>query len=378
LFRFRARRCLAGRNRQPARILYGARPLSGLQIPRVITGTGSYLPERRVTNEELLDIVEGFDPERAGSSLDDWIQQTFGIRSRHWAADDESTGDMATIAAERALENAGLEVRDIDLIVMSTATSDHVAPHSVSVVQSKLGSTAPCHQIQAACSGFVDAVIVADSLMARLGYRRALVISGEKMTHLVDKSDFRMIGLFADAAGALVLEEAPVDERYGFKSFYAGFDGSKGGALRVPAGGTRRPLTPERLERGEQYLISDFSAVWEFATATTGRCIQEAAERAEIPVAEVDWVVPHHASRNILEEGARRIGVDWAKLVLSMEHTGNTSSASVPTALDEAARAGRFQDGDAIVLCALGGGLAWSSALYRWCDPKTAKATRQA
>ena len=347
-------------------------------MARIITGTGSYLPDRLVSNEDLLAIVDNFDAQRAGCGLGAWIEGTFGVRTRHWAAQDESTGDMATKAARRALENAGLHATDIDLIVLSTATSDHVAPHSVSVVQANLVSQAVCHQIQAACSGFLEALMVADSLMANLGYRRALVISAEKMTHIVDKRDFRMIGLFADAAGAIVLEDLPASEAYGFHGFFAGFDGARGHVLRVPAGGSRRPLTAERLAQGEQYLVSEFGAVRSFATETTARCIREAARRAEISLEEIDWVVPHHASLNILEESIRAAGVSREKLVLSIEHTGNTSSASVPTALDEAARAGRFEDGDRVLLVALGGGLAWASTVYVWHDLVRARKARAA
>src|SRR5262249_5110045 len=141
----------------------------------------------------------------------------YGIVTRHWARDDESTGDMATLAARRAVESAGLKPADIDLIVMATATPDQLAPHSVTHVQNALGCNAVCHQIQAACPGFLDALMVADSLMANIGYRRALVLAGDKMTHIVDKKDFRMIGLFADAAAGVVLEEVPIEGDYGFQ-----------------------------------------------------------------------------------------------------------------------------------------------------------------
>ena len=260
-------------NRQP--------PPEPLFMARVITGTGSYLPAREVQNAELADMVENFDAERAGSDLDTWIRARYGVELRHWAEDSESTGDMAAVAAERALSAAGVTADDIDVIVMSTATSDHVAPHSVSVVQEVLGCDAVFHQLQDACPGFLNGLIVADSLMSNpaLGYKKALVIAGEKMTHIVDKRDFRMIGLFADGAGAVVLEDLPVEERYGFRAFYAGSDGAAGRALRVPTGGSRRPLTHERLERGEHFLISDFREVYPFAVRTIQRCVEEVLNR---------------------------------------------------------------------------------------------------
>jgi 3-oxoacyl-[acyl-carrier-protein] synthase-3 len=348
---------------------------------RVITGTGSYLPLHEVSNAELLQHVRNFDAAQAGCDLDTWIVRHYGVRSRHWARDDESTGDMALAAARRALDAARLDARALDLIVLATATSDHVAPHSVSFVQAELGTTAVVHQLQDACPGFLNALMVADSLMANLGYRRALVIAAEKMTHLVDKRDFRMIGLFADAAAAVVLEalELPdhVPERpYGFASFYAGSDGRAGSALRVPAGGTRRPLTAERLAAGEQFLISDFRAVYPFAVQTTRRCIDEAVLRAGLAIGDVDWLVPHHASTNIILDSIAPTGLSADQLVMSIDHTGNTSSASVPTALDEAVRAGRFADGQHVLLLALGGGMGWGSTLYRWIDPARARAAR--
>jgi len=345
-------------------------------MPRLITGTGSYLPERTVSNAELAEHVRNFDAARAGCDLDTWIRGHYGVEERHWAAGDESTGDMATVAARRALADAGLEPADVDLIVLSTATTDQIAPHSVSLVQERLECDAVFHQLQDACPGFLNALMVADSLMANLGYRRALVIAAEKMTHIVDPADFRMIGLFADGAGAVVLEERDEDPRYGFQSFYAGSDGKAGWALRVPSGGTRQPLTAERLERGEQWLISEFSEVYPFAVRTTTRCIEEAVRRAGLTAADVDWVIPHHASANIIDDGVGQAGIRHEQIVMSIDHTGNTSSASVPTALDEAARAGRFADGDRLLLLALGGGMGWGSAIYVWRDPAALRAAR--
>lgn len=345
-------------------------------MPRVITGTGSYLPAHEVSNEELLAHVTNFDAEKARGSLDEWIQRRYGVVTRHWAADDESTGDMGTRAAERALADAGLEASELDLIVLSTATTDHVAPHSVSVVQSNLGTKAVFHQLQDACPGFLNGMIVADSLMENLGYKKALVIAAEKMTHIVDKRDFRMIGLFADAAGAIVLEDVPRAEGYGFQSFYAGSDGAAGHALRVPAGGSRTPISAERLARGEHYLISEFREVYSFAVGTTQRCVEEAAARAGLPIADIDWVIPHHASANIIGDGLGQAGIPPERVVMSIDHTGNTSSASVPTALDEAARAGRFTTGDSVLMLALGGGMGWGSTVYRWLDPAAARALR--
>ena len=342
-------------------------------MPRVITGTGSYLPERVVTNAELEEHVQNFDAARAGTTLDGWIRSHYGAAARHWAADGESTGDMAAIAAERALKAAGVRADEIDVIVLSTATSDHVAPHSVSVVQQKLGCQAVFHQLQDACPGFVNALIVADSLLGNpaLGYRRALVISAEKMTHIVDKRDFRMIGLFADGAGAVVLEDLPVDEAVGFKAFYAGSDGAAGHALRVPAGGTRLPLTPERLANGEHFLISDFREVYPFAVRTIQRCIDEVLGRAQVAPQDVDALIPHHASANIVEDGVGNAGIRADQVVMSIDHTGNTSSASVPIALDEHVRRGGLADGDWLLMLALGGGMGWGSALYRWAGPET-------
>ncbi|QDU67743.1 3-oxoacyl-ACP synthase III family protein [Engelhardtia mirabilis] len=346
-------------------------------MTRVITGTGSYLPERVVENAELLEIVENFDAERAGSDLDSWLRGRYGVERRHWAAEDESTGDMGLVAARRALEAAELDADQIELIVMATATSDHVAPHSVSFVQAQLGTKAVFHQLQDACPGFLNALIVADSLMANLGYKKALVIAAEKMTHIVDKRDFRMIGLFADGAGAVVLEDVDLPEEVGFRSFWAGSDGAAGKALRVPAGGTRTPLTAERMAAGEHFLISDFRDVYPFAVRTTQACVEQAVARAGMTVDDISYVIPHHASANIIQDGVGQAGIRPEQVLMAIDHTGNTSSASVPTALDEEVRAGRFKDGDNIVLLALGGGMGWASTVYTWVDPARARAARR-
>jgi len=350
-------------------------------MARLITGTGSYLPAKEVSNRDLESCVQNFDARQAGCDLDTWIRRRYGIRVRHWAAEGESTGDMALVAAQRALESARLAPADIDLIVMSTATTDAVAPRSVSHVQAGLGTKAVFHQLQDACPGFLNALMVADSLMANLGYRRALVVAAEKMTHIVDPRDFRMIGLFADGAGAVVLEDLDAPElprgKAGFCSFYAGSDGKAGHALRVPAGGTRLPLTPERMAAGKHFLISDFREVYPFAVRTTQNCIEQAVKRSGLAIADVDWVIPHHASANIIQDGVGQAGIRPDQVLLAIDHTGNTSSASVPTCLDEEVRAGRFRDGDHVVLLALGGGMGWGSTLYRWVSPERARAGRR-
>lgn len=345
-------------------------------MPRVITGTGSYLPEQVVSNDALLEFVENFDARRAGCSLDEWYQRRYGVKERHWSAPWESTGDLAVHACRRALDDAGLQAGDIDLIVMATATSDHIAPHSVSKVQAELGITAVFHQLQDACPGFLNAVMVADSLMENLGYQRALVVAAEEMTHIINKRDFRMAGLFADGAGAIVLEELDVDERFGFEAFYAGSNGAAGKALRVPAGGTAMPLTLERIATGQHYLISDFRDVYPFAVQTTSKCITELVEKAGLTIADVKYVIPHHASANIIEDGIGQAGIHPSQVLMSIDHTGNTSSASVPTALDEYARAGTFQEDDRVLLLALGGGMAWGSTIFRWCSKATIAAAR--
>lgn len=346
-------------------------------MPRVITGTGSYLPEQVVSNDALLEFVENFDERRAGCTLDEWYQRRYGVKERHWSAPWESTGDLAVHACRRAIEDAGIRADEIDLIVMSTATSDHIAPHSVSKVQAELGITAVFHQLQDACPGFLNAVMVADSLMENLGYQKALVVAAEEMTHIINKRDFRMAGLFADGAGAIVLEELPVDERFGFEAFYAGSNGAAGKALRVPAGGTAMPLTLERIATGQHYLISDFRDVYPFAVETTCKCITKLVDKAGLTIDDVQYVIPHHASANIIEDGIGQAGIHPSQVLMAIDHTGNTSSASVPTALDEFARKGQFEEDDRVLLLALGGGMAWGSTIFRWCSKATIAEARK-
>ncbi|MDF1800677.1 MAG: 3-oxoacyl-[acyl-carrier-protein] synthase III C-terminal domain-containing protein, partial [Planctomycetota bacterium] len=203
------------------------------------------------------------------------------------------------------------------------------------------------------------------------------VVAAEEMTHIINKRDFRMAGLFADGAGAVVLEELDVDEKFGFEAFYQGSNGAAGKALRVPAGGTAMPLTLERIATGQHYLISDFRDVYPFAVQTTANCITKLVERAGLTVEDIDWVIPHHASANIIEDGIGQAGIAPEQVLMAIDHTGNTSSASVPTAMDEYARAGKFQEGDRILLLALGGGMAWGSTCFRWIGQESIDAARR-
>ena len=338
---------------------------------KVIVGTGSYLPERVVTNDDIEAMVLDFDRERAGCSLDEWCRKQMGAVERRRVAPGEGTSDMATRAAECALDDAKMTAQDIDLIVLATITSDHRVPPTAALVQRDLATSARFLQLDSACSGFVDGLMVADALLDRLGAETALVIGTDAMSHYMDPQKFRAQTIFGDGAGAVVLRNG-LDGGYGVKAYSTGSSGADGYMVAVPAGGTKKPITEEVITRREQYMELALKVIPPFGVAKMVQATNEVLERAGITAAEVDWVVPHQASCNIVTDTARALDLPLHKFILNFGEVGNTSAASVPIALDHANRLGCFRDGERLVLPAVGAGMAWGAAYLVWQDYRRA------
>jgi 3-oxoacyl-[acyl-carrier-protein] synthase III len=314
-----------------------------------IAGTGSYLPATVLTNEDI---------ERRIDTSDEWIFSRTGIRTRRVAAEGEVTSDLGANAARASMMAAGVAASDIDLIVVATTTPDMVFPSTACIVQKKLGITrGAALDVQAVCTGFVYALAIADKFVASGQYQRALVIGTEIFSRLLDWSDRRTCVLFGDGAGAVVLERS---ESPGILSTHLHADGEYGDILCVPGalhGGA---------VQGRAFLHMDGQAVFRFAVRALEEVCEETLAHNGLTGADIDWLVPHQANVRIIEATAQKLGLPPERVVMTLEHQGNTSAASVPLALDAAVRDGRIQRGHVVMLEAVGGGMTWGSVLLRW------------
>jgi 3-oxoacyl-[acyl-carrier-protein] synthase-3 len=330
-----------------------------------IIGTGSYLPERVVTNQEIQDWGVDYDPTRSGGlSLEQWGQRYLGGASRHWVAPGQGTAELAAEAGRRALVDAGLEAQAVELIVMATI-STHL-PQAAANVQAKLGLGAKFIQLDAGCSGFVDALMVADSLMERHRYQTALVIAGDTSSHYLHPRRFMPLSVFGDGAGAVVLSRMH-GSGYGLHSFSAGSDGDRGDYVTSGGGPGASGVSEEEAD----YWRIQFAKIYPWALDRYEQGIRQSVERSGLTLDDVDWVVPHQASTHIVHAVADRLRMPREKFVLTFERTGNTVAGSVAIALDEAKRQGKFADGDWLVMPAVGAGMAWNAATCHWYEPKS-------
>jgi 3-oxoacyl-[acyl-carrier-protein] synthase-3 len=339
-----------------------------------IRGTGSYLPEWVVTNDDLERMTGDFDRVRSGCTLDEWVTTRIGVRTRHRVGAGEGSAHMAIEASRQALEDSGVTGAELDLIVLSTFTSDHRLPQSVSIVQDALGSTAKCIQLEAACAGFIDAIAVANGLMHTMGYRNVLVCHSEVVSVLTDPRLFLMQAIFADGAGAVVLQ--PTEDR-GILAHEIFTDGSKGTWLSA-GGGTLSLPTPETIEDGSYYLDIDTKAIFPFAVARMSESLVSVVEQAGRTVADIDWVVAHQTGVNITRGVAAEVGIDPERFLMTLEHTGNTSGATIPVALDHFNRQGCLADGDFVVMPTVGAGMAWGAICLDWTETPAGRRAREA
>lgn len=330
----------------------------------IIAGTGSYFPSRVVTNDEI-ERSSGFDRGAKGGSLHEWAQRNHGGEVRYWADPDEATSDLAIAAAVKALADARLESNDLDLIVVSTFTSDHPLPSTASRVQAGLRTKAKFLQIDAACSGFIDSMWVTASLMRQHGFKAALVVSADILSRLSKPGDYLPQTVFGDAAGAAVLTWQE-DPDLGLFQFSTGSDGDLGDYVIIPSGGSRSPLTPARYAEGSHHWQLQFRDIKVWALNRMSHCTLDVMRKSGLGEADIDWFVPHQASSVIINEVAALIGIPGEKIVATYKETGNTSGASIPVAIDLAKRVGRFKKGDWLVMSAVGAGMAWGALTYRW------------
>jgi 3-oxoacyl-[acyl-carrier-protein] synthase-3 len=314
---------------------------------------GGYLPERMVTNAELAKTVD---------TSDEWIVERTGIRRRHYAAEGETTSDMAAWAAERALASAGRQAADIDLIIVATTTPDLTFPATAALVQRKLGApVCPAFDVQAVCTGFVYALSVADGFVARGLAQCALVIGADCMSRLMDWTDRGTCVLFGDGAGAVVLEpregEGATQDR-GLLGFALRCDGTKQAMLTTDGGVSSNGQVGKLRMQGNQ--------VFRHAVVNIAEAVQAAAKAADIVIDEVDWFIPHQANQRILNGVASRLGLAESKVVSTIAEHANTSAASIPLALAQAVEDGRVKPGQLLLLEAMGGGLTWGACVVRY------------
>jgi len=317
-----------------------------------ITGTGSYLPEKILTNADLEKMVD---------TTDEWIVTRTGIKQRHIAAEGENTVDLAEQAARRAMEAAGITAADLDLIIVATTTPDLVFPSTACLLQGRLdnhGATA--FDIQAVCTGFVYALGVADKFIKSGSHKTALVIGAETMSRIVDWNDRTTCVLFGDGAGAVVLQAS---DEPGILSTHLHADGSYEQLLKVPYGVSSGY---DKMLKEEAYVQMKGNEVFKVAVNTLGRIVDETLEANNLHKGDIDWLVPHQANTRIIGATAKKLKMDMEHVVLTVGEHGNTSGASVPLALDTAVRDGRIQRGETILLEAFGGGFTWGSALVKF------------
>ncbi|GBF71958.1 ketoacyl-ACP synthase III [Paenibacillus sp. 598K] len=324
--------------------------------PVGILGTGKYVPERILTNQELEQMVE---------TNDEWIVSRTGIRERRLAAPEQATSDLAYEAATVALKAAGITAEELDLIIVATITPDMFFPSTACILQDKLGaSRAAAFDLSAACSGFIYGLATATSMIASGMYRHALVIGAECLSRITDFTDRNTCILFGDGAGAVVL--GPVPEGRGFRSFELGADGAGGELLKVSGGGSRVPATPESLEARQHFIHMAGSEVFKFAVRIMGNAAEEALRKAGLGKQDIDLLVPHQANIRIIQSAINRLQVPEDKCMINLDRYGNVSAGSIPIALAEAVESGRVKEGDTIVMVGFGGGLTWGASVLTW------------
>lgn len=326
----------------------------------VIAGTGSYTPDKVVTNDDLAKIVD---------TSDEWIRTRSGISQRRFAASNEAVSDMACIAARHAIDAARIQQDAIDLIIVATMTPDMPFPSTACLVQSKLklpGVTA--FDMQAACSGFVYAINTAHSMLLSGNYKNALIIGAEKMSGILDFEDRSTCVLFGDGAGAVILSAKPASEgsNVGILGGLEGADGSNPGLLQQPGGGSAMPASVESVNNRQHFVKMNGKEIFKLAVRVMGQASVDIINKFGHRSDDLDLVIPHQANMRIIESLAKRLNIPMEKFYNNLDRYGNTSAASIPIALDEALRNGRIKPGNLVLLVAFGAGLTWASTLIRW------------
>ena len=322
-----------------------------------VAGTGSYLPELRLTNQDLVERLAKTGLETS----DEWIKTRSGISARHFAAENELTSDLAVKAAEAALTSAGITSEDLDLIILATSTPDHLGgfPSTACVVQDKLGAHTSCaaFDVQAVCAGFTYALAIADAFIRSGSYKKVLVIGAETFSRILNFQDRGTCVLFGDGAGAVVLEAS---KEAGILSTALHADGSQRDILCVPGRAGNGEV------HGSPFMTMDGQAVFKLAVKVLEQVAHEALDKANLKPEQIDWLVPHQANIRIMEGTAKKLGVSRDHVVVTVQDHGNTSAASIPLALDTAVRAGQIKRGQHLLMEGVGGGFTWAAALVKY------------
>ncbi|MBZ2175830.1 ketoacyl-ACP synthase III [Schnuerera sp. xch1] len=321
-----------------------------------ITGIGSYIPEKIVTNKDLTKIVD---------TSDKWIVERTGIKERRITDDQTSTSDIATIAAKNALKDGEILPEELDLILVATVTPDMAFPSTACIVQDNIGAVnAAAFDISVGCSGFIYGLSVGSNFIKAGAYKKVLVIGAETLSKIVNWEDRNTCILFGDGAGACVLERCK--EGSGFLSFDLGSDGSDGHLLTQPAGGSRLPASYETVSNNLHTIKMDGREVFKFAVRIMEKTSIEVLNKANLSLGEIDFLVPHQANIRIIQSARKKLKLTEDKVYVNLDKYGNLSSASIPVALDEAYRKGLLKNGKVILLVAFGAGLTWGSTLLKW------------
>lgn len=324
--------------------------------PVGIVGTGSYVPEKILTNADLEKMVD---------TSDEWILTRTGIRERHIADEKTATSDLAAEAAKRALAQANMEGKDVQLTICATITPDMFFPSTACFVQDKIGACGKAaFDVSAACSGFVYALACANQFVASGIFENALVIGAETLSKFTDWEDRNTCVLLADGAGAVVLK--PIKTGRGIRSFSLGADGSSGHLLYLPGGGSRRPASLETVKERLHYIKMKGNELFKIGVRILVESALSALDKCSLSTADVDHLITHQANIRIIDAVAKRLGIPEDRVHANIDRFGNTSAASIPIALDEANRANRLKKGDIIVLDAFGGGLTWGACVLEW------------
>jgi 3-oxoacyl-[acyl-carrier-protein] synthase-3 len=322
-----------------------------------ITGLGCHVPERVVTNDELSSMMD---------TSDEWIRERTGIRERRIAAPEEALSDLALPAAREALDDAGIEGSDVDLVIVATVTPDMAFPSTAAILADLLGATdAAAYDLAAGCTGFMYAVAQGHGMLGSGLAQRALIVGGDVLSRILDWSDRSTAVLFGDGAGAVVLERVPEP---GFLGFELGADGSGGPQLYLPAGGSRAPASAESVAERLHFVKMNGREVFKFATRVLVSSAEAVLTECGRTVDDVDVYVPHQANVRIIEHARQKLGIPSEKVVIDVDRYGNTSSGSIPLALADAKADGRLREGRLVLMTGMGAGLTWGSGLIEWTD----------
>ena len=321
-----------------------------------ISGTGSFLPARQLSNDDLAKFVD---------TSDEWIVQRTGIHTRHLLADDELPSDMGVAAGQRAIEDAGADAGEVDLLLIATNFPDMICPGSAPFVAVELGlGSTPFFDLKAGCTGFIYGLAVADGLVRAGLFKRVLVIGTEALSRVTDWDDRRTCVLFGDGAGAVLLEPGAADEGVLGAALFG--DPEKTELLHMPGGGTRLPASAESVAARDHFLKMEGSGVFRHAVPMMERATHAALDCANLTLSDIDWVIPHQANARIVNSLIKRLGMNPEQVIVNLDRVANTSTASIPIALDEARRDGRIKPGDLVAMTAFGAGVTYGAAVVRF------------